>query len=153
MGAKACSAKWRKITSSAKIAPAIGALKLAETAAATAHPNKSRAVTPCAPSHVQTLVDIMAAICTTGPSRPADPPVDKVIKLAMALAQPSFISTRPSRRAAASITSATDLTRPSWVIKWKIKPTITPPEVGIKTTQYHDSVSAKLCKRLTSDVP
>ena len=115
MGAKACSAKWRKITSSAKSAPAMGALKLAATAAPVAHPNKSRAVIPRAFTHSQTLLEIIAAICTAGPSRPVEPPVDRVIKLAAAEANPSFPSTRPSCRAAPSITSATDRTRPSSV--------------------------------------
>ena len=43
IGAKAWIAKCLKITSRAKRVPAIGALNEALTAAATAHPNRSRA--------------------------------------------------------------------------------------------------------------
>ena len=61
MGAKAWTAKWRSTTSSAKSAPAMGALKLAETAAATAHPRISRAVTPLASIRTETQVAMTAA--------------------------------------------------------------------------------------------
>lgn len=113
IGAKAWIAKWRSTTSSAKSAPAMGALKLAETAAATAHPSRSRAVIPFAPILSDTQLEIRAAMCTTGPSRPLDPPVDRVMKEATNEASPSFCSTRPSCSAAPSMTCATERTRPS----------------------------------------
>jgi hypothetical protein len=79
MGAKAWTAKCRSTTSSAKSAPAMGALKLAETAAATAQPSRSRPVIPSAFIRSDTQVEITAARCTTGPSRPEDPPEPSVI--------------------------------------------------------------------------
>ena len=48
----------------------IGALNEAETAAATAHPRRSRAVIPFAFILFDTMEDRTAARCTTGPSRP-----------------------------------------------------------------------------------
>jgi len=45
----------------------MGALNLAATAAPVAHPNKSRAVIPRAFTHSQTLLEIIAAMCTAGP--------------------------------------------------------------------------------------
>lgn len=48
IGAKVCTVKWRKTTSSVNSAPAIAALKLADTEAAATQPNRSRPVTPSA---------------------------------------------------------------------------------------------------------
>ena len=79
MGAKAWTAKWRRMTSSAKRAPAMGALKLAETAAATAQPRRSRPVMPLASILRQIRVEMTAARWTTGPSRPDEPPEERVI--------------------------------------------------------------------------
>ena len=115
IGAKAWTAKWRSTTSSAKSAPAMGALKEAETAAATAQPRRSRPVTPSALIHREIFDEITAARWTTGPSRPDDPPMPSVIMEASAEARPARPSTRPSRRAAPSITSATDRARASGV--------------------------------------
>jgi hypothetical protein len=50
---------------------------------------------------------MVAARCTTGPSRPVLPPVESVTIEAKAEASPSRRFTRPSRSAAASITSET----------------------------------------------
>ena len=102
MGAKAWTAKCRSTTSSAKSAPAMGALKLAETAAATAQPRRSRPVIPSARIQRDTAVEITAARCTTGPSRPEDPPEPSVIIEAMAEASPARVSTRPLLSAAPS---------------------------------------------------
>ena len=70
IGAKALTEKCRSTTSIANSAPAIGALKLAETPAATAHPKRSRPVMPSALIRLLTQVEITPAICTTGPSPP-----------------------------------------------------------------------------------
>ena len=115
MGAKAWTAKWRNTTSSAKSAPAIGALKLADTAAATAQPSRSRPLTPSAWINRQILVEMTAARCTTGPSRPEDPPVLRVIHDATAEASPARVSTRPSCSAAPRMTSPTVRARASGV--------------------------------------
>ncbi len=74
----------------------MGALKLAETAAATAQPRRSRPVIPSAWMRSLTQLEMTAAICTTGPSRPLEPPVDSVMSEAAAEAIPARCSTRPS---------------------------------------------------------
>jgi len=137
IGPKAWTAKCRSTTSSAKIAPAIGALKLAETAPATAQPRRSRPVMPPALIRAETQVAITAARCTTGPSRPDEPPEPRVISEAAAEASPARISTRPPRSAAPSITSATARTRPSGVKRSRISPTTRPPRIGIASTHHH----------------
>ena len=152
MGAKAWTAKCLSTTSSAKSAPAIGALKLAETAPATAQPRRSRPVIPSASIRRETQAEITAARCTTGPSRPVEPPVDSVISEASAEPSPARRSTRPSRSAAASITSATARTRPSGVNQLRITPTTSPPNAGRSSTQYHGSVPAWLCRWAMSEV-
>ena len=131
----------------------MGALKLAETAAATAQPSKSRPVTPSARMARLTMVDRDAARCTTGPSRPDEPPVDKEIMLAKADTKPRRTSTRPSFRAAPSITSLTDRARPSSVNRFSNRPTIKPPRIGMIRIKYHGRLAAKLCKVDTSSVP
>jgi hypothetical protein len=144
MGAKAWTAKCLSTTSSAKSAPAIGALKLAETAAATAQPSRSRPVIPSAFIRSDTQVEITAARCTTGPSRPEDPPEPSVIIDATAEASPAFTSTRPLSSAAPSITSATDRTRASGVNQCRISPTTSPPATGISRIMTQGRLSAKL---------
>jgi len=153
MGAKACTAKWRNTTSSANSAPAIGALKLAETAAATAQPRRSRPVMPSDFSRVFTAVAISAARCTTGPSRPDEPPVDSVTKFEIADPIPRRSGKRPSRSAAPSITSATVSTRPSLVVQCSTRPTISPPPIGTASTHHQSSPAATLCSRVISSVP
>ena len=153
IGAKACSAKWRSTTSKAKSAPAMGALNEADTAAATAQPKRSLLVSPDALMRSLTHVEMSPAKCTTGPSRPLEPPVPRVMMDANTDAIPALISTRPSPKAAPSITSATDLARPSGVKKCRMSPTASPPHMGTSRIQYHGSVCAKLCKRATSSVP
>ena len=138
-------AKWRSTTSSAKSAPAMGALKLADTAAATAQPKRSRPVMPSALINPLTQLEITAARWTTGPSRPDEPPVPSVIKDATAEASPARFSTRPLFIAAPSITSATERTRPSGVNTCKMTPVISPPVMGINTIQYHSRSVANSC--------
>ncbi len=93
----------------------MGALKLAETAAATAQPSRSRPVIPSALMRRLTQVEITAARCTTGPSRPDEPPVPSVTIDASAEARPARASTRPSCSAEPTITSATERARASGV--------------------------------------
>ncbi len=150
IGAKAWTAKCRSTTSSANSAPAIGALNEAETAAATAQPSRSRAVTPCAAIRLLTQVEITAARCTTGPSRPEDPPDPSVISEAAAEASPARISTRPSRIAAPSITSATVCTRASGVKRHSSSPTIRPPSAGQSTKNIHGRSRLALASVVTS---
>ena len=144
IGAKACSAKCLSTTSSANSAPAIGALNEADTAAATAQPKRSRPVTPSALIRLLTQDEITPARCTTGPSRPLDPPVPSVMIDAAAEASPSRPSTRPSCSAAPSITSETDRTRPSGVNRCRMTPTTSPPRIGTTITQYHGNAAAAL---------
>ena len=109
----------------------------AETAAATAQPIKLRPVIPSAFIHRETFEDIKDPNKTTGPSRPVDPPVERVITEAKLEANPAFPSTLPSYNAAPSMTWPTDLARPSFVKIFRIIPTINPPVIGIIITVNH----------------
>ena len=72
---------------------------------------------------------------------------------AQAEASPAFFSTRPSRSAAPSITSATERTFPSSVNQFRIRPTASPPRIGMTSTCHHSSVSAKEWIIRKSSVP
>ena len=76
----------------------------AETAAATAQPIKFRPVIPSAFIQRDIFEDIKDPSKTTGPSRPVEPPVERVIIDAKIDANPAFPSTLPSYNAAPSIT-------------------------------------------------
>ena len=65
------------ITSWAKKTPAIGALKDAETAAATPQPSRVRATAGVSLSFCVTKDASVAPRCTTGPSRPIEAPKEK----------------------------------------------------------------------------
>ena len=102
---------------------------------------------------LQIQVEMTPARCTTGPSRPDEPPEDRVMKEASAEASPARISSRPSFIAAPSMASATDRTRPSSVKRCRISPTTSPPKTGISRIRYQGKDSAKECSRRTSSVP
>ncbi len=96
-----------RISSSAKKAPASGALNAALIAAPLAHPTKmltrSGVNRNARPSHEP----IAAPSTTTGPSLPADPPPPIVMALASVRASAGRTGTSPPLRTTASCTSGT----------------------------------------------
>ncbi len=96
-----------RMTSSANIAPAIGALKVAAIPAAAPHPTRFRIRFP-ETLKIWPRVEPMAdPIWTMGPSLPTDPPVPMEIAEARDLTITTLFRISPLRMATASITSGT----------------------------------------------
>ena len=107
IGASCAAAKSPRITSTAKSAPAIGALNVAAMPAAAPQPT-SVADLAAGSFSVWPIAEPSAApICTIGPSRPTDPPEPMVIAEASVLTETTRRRITPPPRATASITSGT----------------------------------------------
>jgi hypothetical protein len=94
-------------TSAAKSAPAIGALKVAETPAAAPQPTMVR-ICEAGTRRICPRVEPSAEpICTIGPSRPTEPPEPIDTAEARALIATTRLRITPPRSATAAITSGT----------------------------------------------
>jgi hypothetical protein len=124
----------RKISSSAKNTPAIGALNVAEIPPAAPQATSSRSCDSGTRSSRPVTDPIAEPICTIGPSRPTDPP-DPI-----QIADPSDLTTgtcgriRPPIRLTASITSGTPCPRASGANRATSGPYTNPPNTGASTT-------------------
>jgi hypothetical protein len=105
--------KLRRINSSAKNTPAIGALNVAEMPPAAPHATSSRSCASGSRSAWPAVDPSAEPICTIGPSRPTEPPEP----MHMADASDFTIGTcgriRPPRRLTAYMTSGTPCPRAS----------------------------------------
>ena len=107
IGESCATAKLPMITSAAKRAPAMGALKVAEMPAAAPQATITRSWLADTFS-ICPIDDPMAElICTMGPSRPTDPPLPMEIADARAFTATIRLRITPPRRATAAITSGT----------------------------------------------
>ena len=107
MGLSWATAKLPTITSAAKSAPAIGALKVAAMPAAAPQPTIVRIWLAGTLSSCPILEPRAEAIWTMGPSRPTDPPLPIEIAEASAFTLTTRRRITPPRRATAAITSGT----------------------------------------------
>ncbi len=106
-GEKVFMVKSPKITSRAKITPAMGALNTADMPAAAPHPTSILTRSPDS-LNIWPMVDPTAApICTMGPSRPAEPPDPMQMADATALATATRGLITPDFNATAAMTSGT----------------------------------------------
>ena len=80
MGVKVRSEKSRRITSSVKKMPAMGALNTDAMPAAAPHPSSVAMLAPLPPSHRAALLPMVAPMVTIGPSGPALPP-EPIVKV------------------------------------------------------------------------
>jgi hypothetical protein len=103
----------RRISSSAKNTPAIGALNVAEIPPAAPHATSRRSCQSGAPTVCPSTDPSADPICTIGPSRPTEPPEPMQIADASDLTARTCGRIRPPLRLTASITSGTPWPRAS----------------------------------------
>jgi hypothetical protein len=105
--------KLRRINSSAKNTPAIGALNVAEIPAAAPHATSSRSWDSVTRASWPSTDPSAEPICTIGPSRPTEPPDPMHSAEASDLTIGTCGRIRPPSRSTASITSGTPWPRAS----------------------------------------
>ena len=113
IGVNSETAKPPMMTSPAKSAPAMGALKVAEMPAAAPQPTRVRIWAVLSFSSCPTDEPNAEPIWTIGPSRPTEPPVPMESAEASALAATIRARMMPPRSATAFITSGTPCPRAS----------------------------------------
>ena len=112
------ASKSRRISSSAKKTPAIGALKVAEIPPAAPQATRIRSRDSGTRVSCPSVEPSAEPIWTIGPSRPTEPPEPMQIADASALTSATCGRIRPPRSATASITSGTPWPRASRANRW-----------------------------------
>ena len=153
VGTKADRAKCPRITSWANNTPAIGALKLADTAAAAPDASRTRRAAGDKLNFRSRKAAIAAPRCTAGPSRPTLAP--DPIEIADATAETSPARSEMSARcsAPASITSEMPCARRSLMNFQIIRPTTSPPSVGPATTTHGARKLARVPTTFSLELP
>ena len=126
--------KSRRITSSAKKTPAIGALNVAEIPPAAPHATRSRSRRSGTRASCPIIEPSAEPICTIGPSRPTEPPDPMQSADASALTTGTCGRIRPPNSATASITSGTPCPRASGAKRATSGPYSNPPAIGASAT-------------------
>ena len=129
--------KSPRMISTAKRAPATGALKVAAIPAAAPQPTSVRRRRSPTRSHWPIDEPMAEPIWTIGPSRPTDPPDAMHTPEATSLAMTTRGRIRPPRSATASMTSGTPCPLASEAKRTMIRPTIRPPTAGVSIF-HHD---------------
>ena len=142
IGLNCATAKSPTITSAAKIAPAIGALKVAARPAAAPQPTSVRSWRPGTRSACPIAEPSTAPICTIGPSCPAEPPEPSVTADAVIFTAAVRRRITPPRSATASITSGIPWPRASGAKRRITRPATRPPSAGRKTSTQNGSARA-----------
>ncbi len=128
------ASKSRRISSSPKNTPAIGALKVAEIPPAAPHATSTRNRDSGTRVSCPSAEPSAEPICTIGPSRPTEPPEPMHSAEASDFTTATRGRIRPPRSATANITSGTPWPRASRANSAINGPYSNPPTTGVKMT-------------------
>ncbi len=128
------ASKSRRISSSPKKTPAIGALKVAEMPPAAPQATSTRSRDSATRASWPIVEPSAEPIWTIGPSRPTEPPEPMQSAEASDLITATCGRMRPPRSATESITSGTPCPRASRANTWISGPYNNPPTTGAKMT-------------------